>query len=83
MEIKDRVTKVLDAEKNQDIIKDLLKEYRLRTGAGPATAAEVLKATIGKEHQAERINTGVTKFGTGFRDLHFIEDEYEKKGAII
>lgn len=72
MEI-DRVSKVVDDERNQEILKGLLKEYRLRTGVGPATAAQILKAAISIVNVEDRINIGVKKFGSGFEDLHHIE----------
>ena len=83
MEIKDRVTKVLDDPFNHEILADIMREYRLRTGAGPATAAEVLKATIAIENEYERFNKGVLKFGTRFEDLKHIAGGYEMKGAVL
>lgn len=73
MEIEDRVSKVIDDKRNQDILKDILKEYRIRTGAGPATAAQILKATIAIEDEGERLRIGYLKFGSIFEDLHHIQ----------
>lgn len=73
MEITDRVSRVIDDERNQDILKGILKEYRIRTGAGPATAAQVLKATIAIEDERERTYRGFLKFGSSFEDLHHIQ----------
>ena len=68
----DRITAVMDEPGNQEIITDIMREYRIRTGAGPATASQVLKATIAIEDTGERINKGVLRFGTRFECLRHI-----------
>ena len=80
MEIeRDRVAAVMDEPKNQEVITDILREYRIRTGAGPATASEVLKATIAIEDKTDRFNKGALRFGTRFEDLrHIAGTDYKK-----
>ena len=73
MEInRDRVSAVLDEPFNHEILADIMRTYRLRTGAGPATASEVLKATIAIEDVTDRLARGVVRFGSRFEDLRHI-----------